>query len=71
LTYNKQRPLTSTSASPLSSNDTSHSPESTANMAAQNGMVNPTIFQDLQARVDEDTVIRDVSAPASLHVTSY
>jgi hypothetical protein len=23
--------------------------------------VNPTIFQDLQARVDEDTAVRDVS----------
>jgi hypothetical protein len=23
--------------------------------------VNPAIFQDLQARVDEDTVVRDVS----------
>jgi hypothetical protein len=24
--------------------------------------VNPSIFQDLQARVDEDTVVRDVSS---------
>jgi transposase-like protein len=30
-------------------------------MADQSGMVDPAIFQDLQARVDEDTVVRDVS----------
>jgi hypothetical protein len=29
-------------------------------MASQSGMVNPAIFQDLQARVDEDTAVRDV-----------
>jgi hypothetical protein len=29
-------------------------------MAAKSGMVNPAIFQDLQARVDEDTAARDV-----------
>ncbi|KAL6709154.1 Translin-1 [Coniothyrium glycines] len=28
-------------------------------MAAQSGMVNPAVFQDLQARIDEDTVVRD------------
>lgn len=45
-------------------------------MADQSGMVDPTIFQDLQARVDEDTVVRDVSFPIfqvrySLHVIKY
>jgi hypothetical protein len=30
-------------------------------MASKSGMVNPAIFQDLQARVDEDTAVRDVS----------
>lgn len=29
-------------------------------MAASNGMVNPAVFQDLQARIDEDTAVRDV-----------
>ncbi|KAF2743194.1 Translin [Sporormia fimetaria CBS 119925] len=28
-------------------------------MAAQSGMVDPAIFQDLQARTDEDTAVRD------------
>ncbi|KAF2632961.1 Translin [Macroventuria anomochaeta] len=28
-------------------------------MASQSGMVDPAIFQDLQARVDEDTAVRD------------
>jgi hypothetical protein len=32
-------------------------------MATQSVMIDPAIFQDLQARVDEDTVVRDVSAP--------
>lgn len=29
-------------------------------------MVDPAIFEDLQARVDEDTAVRDVSAPVDL-----
>lgn len=29
-------------------------------MAAQSGMVSSAIFQDLQARIDEDTAVRDV-----------
>jgi hypothetical protein len=35
-------------------------------MAGQSGMVDPAIFEDLQARVDEDTAIRDVSALPSI-----
>ena len=34
-------------------------------MASESGMVDPAIFQDLQARVDEDSAIRDVSARAA------
>ncbi len=30
-------------------------------MADRHGMVNPGIFEDLQARVDQDTTVRDVS----------
>jgi len=30
-------------------------------MPAQAAMVNPTIFQDLQARIDQDTAVREVS----------
>ncbi|KAI2484549.1 Translin [Pyrenophora tritici-repentis] len=30
-------------------------------MASQSGMVNQAIFQDLQARIDEDTAVKDVS----------
>lgn len=33
-------------------------------MAAQSGMVNPAVFQDLQARIDEDSAVRDVSGGA-------
>jgi hypothetical protein len=41
-------------------------------MAAQSGMVDPAIFQDLQARVDEDTAVRDVRAtPAAAHVNTH
>lgn len=29
-------------------------------------MVDPAIFEDLQARVDEDTAVRDVRAPTGL-----
>jgi hypothetical protein len=40
------------------------------NMAGQ-GMVDPAIFEDLQARVDEDTAVRDVRAPFELRTTSH
>jgi hypothetical protein len=40
------------------------------NMAGQ-GMVDPAIFEDLQARVDEDTAVRDVRAPIELRTTSH
>jgi hypothetical protein len=34
--------------------------------------VNPAIFQDLQARIDEDTAVRDVSGgPAAKHVNTH
>lgn len=34
--------------------------------------VNPAIFQDLQARIDEDTTVRDVSIdPAAGHVNTH
>jgi hypothetical protein len=35
-------------------------------------MVDPSIFQDLQARVDEDSAVRDVGAgPAAAHVNTH
>jgi hypothetical protein len=41
-------------------------------MASQSGMVDPAIFQDLQARVDEDTAVRDVRGrPRKLHVNTH
>jgi len=40
-------------------------------MASQNGMVDPSIFEDLQARVDEDTAVRDVRMPRSNHDTDW
>lgn len=41
-------------------------------MASQLGMVDPAIFQDLQARVDEDTAVRDVRGlPAKVHVNTH
>lgn len=35
-------------------------PHTISEMAAHSGMVNPAVFQDLQARIDEDTAVRDV-----------
>jgi hypothetical protein len=41
-----------------------------SSMAGQ-GMVDPAIFEDLQARVDEDTAVRDVRAPIDLRKTFH
>lgn len=34
-------------------------------MAGPAGMIEPRIFEDLQSRIDEDSAIRDVGAPAT------
>ena len=43
----------------------------TNTMAGQFGMVDPAIFEDLQARVDEDTAVRDVSCRSSPTRSSF
>jgi hypothetical protein len=55
-----------------------HEPYTTINkMAAQAVMIDPTIFEGLQTKIDEDTAIRDVSTSTctlqlpKLHVTAY
>ncbi len=41
-------------------NPPSYSIEDSVSMASQSGMINPSIFQYLQERIDEETAIKDV-----------